>query len=248
MMNFSVDGEKRRDWWQTPLGQAFIHAETIEVSKIFPTLFGYHLLLLGESSFIPTLANSPITHKVWIHVDRDQAQNCSELIARHDKLPIIADSVDVIYLAHRLAFVNNPHEALREAFRILIPEGHLIISNFNPWSLWGLWRWITRRIKRSPWDGQFISITRLKDWLALLGFEVIQVDPFFFRPPIAHLGLLRHLEWLEKMGRWCYPYWGGGYVLLAKKRIITLTPIRPVFNKQEKVVVTGVVEPVRTEG
>ena len=123
----------------------------------------------------------------------------------------------------------------------------MIITHFNPWSIWGLWRLLTRYLKRAPWDGHFITVSRLNDWLALLGFDIVHVRPFFFRPPIAHPGLLQRLKWLEKVGVWCWPFWSGGYVTLARKRIITLTPIRPIFKTEREIVVDGVIEPVSTE-
>ena len=55
-----------------------------------------------------------------------------------------------------------------------MPEGNLIISGFNPFSLWGLHRVLGRK-QGHPWCGQFIALMRLKDWLALLGFEALLV-------------------------------------------------------------------------
>lgn len=247
MKNSSTRWKKLHDWWTSPLGQSLITAEGIVLKKTMSTLFGYHLLFLGESSFVACVAESPISHRVWIHSDKIFKNECSALTSRHDKLPIISDGIDVVYLAHCLEFIKNPHEVLRETFRVLIPEGHVIISTFNPWSLWGLWRYLVRFIKRVPWDGRFISVARLKDWLALLGFDVLEVCPYFFRPPITHPGILKRLEWLEKLGRWCWPFLAGGYVLVARKRIITLTPIRPQFQTKESILVTGMAEPVRSE-
>ena len=248
MLDFSSGWEERYRWWSMPLGQAFLSAESEELSKIIPTLFGYHFLLLGEEIFMGTLSQSPILHRVWSHPMLRKLTAHSGLTARHDKLPIASDCIDAMYLAHCLEFMNNPHEVLRETFRVLIPEGYVVISGFNPWSWWGLWRYIMRLIKRTPWDGCFISIARLKDWLALLGFDVVQVSPYFFSPPFSHPRILRHLKWLEKLGRYCWPFLAGGYLVLARKRIITLTPIKPAFENERKLAVQeGIAEPVRFE-
>lgn len=232
-----------REWWSTPLGQAFLERESLEVKETIAKLFGYHLLLLGEPQCIECVKGSLIGHRVWIHPNIVPRDDCSALASRQDKLSILSDSIDVVYLAHCLEFINNPHEALREIFRVLIPEGHVIISSFNPWSLWGLWRWIIRYFKRLPWDGRFITVTRLKDWLTLLGFDIVQVNHFFFRPPITHVGLLQRLKWLESMSHWAWPFLGGGYVLIARKRVITFTPIRSAFEKRRQMIPAGVVEP-----
>jgi len=39
-------------------------------------------------------------------------------------------------MPHTLEFTNDPHQVLREVDRVLIPEGHVVILAFNPWSLW----------------------------------------------------------------------------------------------------------------
>ena len=46
-----------------------------------------------------------------------------------------------------------------------------MISGFNPFSLFGAKRYFGRG-QAAPWNGSFIALYRLKDWLALLGFEV----------------------------------------------------------------------------
>src|SRR5205823_3662158 len=104
-----------------------------------------------------------------------QNLNISPLSVRFDKLSIANDSVDVVYLAHCLERIANPHEVLREVFRILLPEGHVIITGINPWSFWGFTRFLLRYIYPLPWDGHFISVMRLSDWLTLLGFEIILI-------------------------------------------------------------------------
>lgn len=237
------DFKKLRAWWESSLGQIFLQEEAAVVKEMVSTLFGYHLLLLGELLFSKCISESPISHKVCIHPEEILSNHCSVLTTRYDKLPILADSIDVAYLAHCLEFVNNPHEVLREIFRVLIPEGYVLISTFNPWSLWGIWRYLVRFIKRAPWDGHSITLTRLKDWLALLGFDVIKVSSYCFLPPIAHPSILKYFGWLEKVGKRCWPFWGSGHVVLARKRIITLTPIKPAFQTKRKVLIADVIEP-----
>ena len=52
-------------------------------------------------------------------------------------LPFEAQSVDLIVMPHTLEFTSDPHRLLREAERVLMPEGQLIILGFNSLSLWG---------------------------------------------------------------------------------------------------------------
>jgi SAM-dependent methyltransferase len=232
----------RSNWWKTALGTSFFELEKKVVAQLSRHLFGYHALLLGDPLFLSMFEESPINHRVCLQPEIALiAEKGSALSARQDKLPIIADGVDLIYLAHCLEVIKNPHEVLREAYRTLVPEGHLLISCFNPWSLWGFFHWLLRWTNNAPWDGTFISTLRLKDWLHLLGFDVVSCSPFFFKPPINHAGTLQSLSGLEKWGYLCWPLGRAGYVILAKKRVITLTPMRPSFRVVTKPLTTEVI-------
>lgn len=244
MLNFlSTHWQKLRAFWSSPLGQIFINTEQAFIKKNIDNLFGYHLLLLGEPQFINCVLDTAILHRVWIHTEISKQENNSPLRARQDKLPILGDSIDLVYLAHCLEFSNNPHEILREAYRVLIPEGHVLICGFNPWSFWGVWRYGVRYLNQVPWDGRFISVARLKDWLALLGFDVVQIQKCFFRPPIKNVLWLQRLSWLEKVGSLCMPFFGGDYIVIARKRVEVLTPIVPAWRREKKLVRTAIAEP-----
>lgn len=233
-----------RQWLDQPLGRAFLAAESEEVGELTAKLFGHYLILVGQSSFSSALKKSPIINRIWLSPELEVSINeLSSVVARQDKLPFLSDEVELVYLAHCLEFLPNPHETLRESYRVLKPEGHVVISCFNPWSIWGIYRWLTHYINRVPWDGRFISLFRLKDWLALLGFDLIESRPVFFRPPIQNETWLKRLTWLETIGRWCWPIWSGCYIVLAKKRVMTLIPLRTKWKAKEKALASGLVEP-----
>ncbi len=165
------------------------------------------------------------------------------LYAGADALPMASDSIDVIVLPHTLEFETDPHQVIREAERVLIPEGHVVILGFNPWSLWGLWRLFLRRGSYPPWCGNFRGLTRIKDWLALLGFDNIEEQGYFFRPPLQNVRVMQKLGFMENVGARWWPGLAGCYVLLAKKRVATLTPIKPSWRRSRLVNAGGIVEP-----
>jgi len=246
MQNSKIEKENLQtfnEWFMGPIGSYLLELETKQLNAFINTLYGTFLLCLGEAPFIQTISQSPIPHKVWIHPTASNRQDCSPISSRQDKLPIGSDEIHLVYLAHCLEFVNNPHEVLRESFRVLLPEAHVVISGFNPWGLWGIWRLFARFRKRWPWTGKFISSTRLNDWLALLGFDVVSVHYYFFKPPLGFSAVMDRLKWLEPVGRFLWPIFGGSYMILAKKRVLTLTPIKPEWVKKEKLVVDSLAQP-----
>jgi len=163
-------------------------------------------------------------------------------------LPIQTDSIDVVVLPHTLEFSLTPHDVLREVDRVLVPEGHLLMLVFNPRSAWMLWRWALGWRKQMPWCGRFMSTTRIKDWMALLGFDVMAVHGYFYRPPLQGDSIMKRLDLWEKMGKRAWPILGAANLIIAKKRVTTITPIRPRWRTQRQSVgAPGLVEPFQNK-
>ena len=230
----------QRAWYRLQPGQWLLDMECAQLAELLPDLFGYHVLQVGCLAEADLLGSSRITHRVVLAADTESAGTVVPgAYALPAALPIAADAVDVVVLAHTLEFESDPHGVLREAERVLIPEGHVVIMGFNPWSLWGLWRLILSGTVRPPWCGRFISLLRIKDWLALLGFEIVSQRAYFFRPPLQHVGIMQRLRFMEALGARVWPTCGGAYLVLAKKRVATLTPIKPRWLAPRRLVPAG---------
>ena len=233
-----------RKWFTSPLGSSLLELEKLKVGRILNNLFGYHIVQLGclqEAAFISC---SRISHKVILKFENDDDDSCYfNMICGEDSLAIASDCMDVVFMPHVLEYTADPHKILREAGRVLIGEGHLVITGFNPWSLWGLWRIFLAWREMPPWSGHFFGMGRIKDWLSLLDFELIQAERFYFRPPLKNTRIMAKLEFLEKLGKYCWSYFGGAYVIVAKKRVIPLTPIKMRWRDKRSVINSGLAEP-----
>ena len=235
-----------RGWYTTPLGHLAEEAERAALARLLPGLFGYHLVQVGAPCPTSLLAESPIRHRVV--VDEDANAPGATLCASAAALPMASDSVDAVVLHHALEFSIDPHQVLREVERVLIPEGTVIVVCFNPYSAWGLRGWMRRRRGDAPWCGRFLSAPRLRDWLALLGFDTLRSEALLFRPPLQRPRLLRRLAVLEQWGaRWWSPL-GGINVIMARKRVSRLTPIRPRWSQRPRLIRGGLIEPTRRSG
>ncbi len=234
-----------RAWFASPPGQRLLLAEMEQMGRVLPNLFGYHLLQVGSLGDVDMLSASRVRNRLLLDVDGDSRASgvAASIRACADALPVASDSVDVVVLPHLLEFDANPHEALREVERVLVPEGHLVISGFNPWSFMGLWRLAASRKRGAPWNGRFLSLTRLKDWLALLGFDIVDTETYLFCPPFSNDSVVEKLQLLDTLGKRLWPYLGGAYVVVARKRVVTLTPIKPDWRPERKLVAAGWAEP-----
>jgi len=197
-----------------------------------PQWFGYHLLKVGALSGELSCHQCLIKHQVTVARNSYLAGvRASEL-----SLPFQEASIDACLLAHTLEFCGDPHQLLREVERVLTLDGHVIISGFNPLSLAGVNRWLPYRRRRLPWSGRMFTPGRIKDWLHLLGFEVLQEEYFGFS------GLARRGQsqpWLERVGNRHLPQLASVYLIHARKRRIPLTPIRKRWGLKNSVMSPG---------
>jgi SAM-dependent methyltransferase len=236
-----------RSWYRQRLGQRLLRAERRELDQVLPNLFGYHFIQVGSPVDSLLTSTSLIPNRIILEsqVSKSAAtkQVQPQLYAHAHALPIQTDSVDVVLLAHTLEFEQDPHQVLREADRVLVPEGHIVLLGFNPFSPWGLWHLLASRWSAAPWSGQFRSSRRIRDWLSLLGYDITTNHCFFFRPPVQSDGLMRRMKIFERLGRRLWPFTGAVYLLVAKKRMVTMTPIKPRWHPGRSLVGAGIVKP-----
>ena len=168
------EGPKPYTWQQFPHGD-YLRAEIErKLTPWLPRMFGYHMLKLGNLSGELTTSASPIKHQVCV---AEQGLFIG-VIADVDAFPFYEHSVDACILSHCLEYHSDPHHILREAHRTLIPGGYIVITGFNPFSLCGLAQLLPFSRQKLPWTGRFFTPSRVKDWLNLLGFEMISDERF----------------------------------------------------------------------
>ena len=149
------------------------------------------------------------------------------------QLPLAAQSVDLLVLPHVLEWHHNPHEVLREAERVLMPEGRLVISGFNTGSLWRLRQLFTsKKNAEPPWDARFLGLLRLRDWLRVLGFELDGGRFGCYAPPFRRRLWLDRFAFMEKAGARWWPIAGGIYVVRAVKRVPGMRMVTPAWRQE----------------
>ena len=160
------------------------------------------------------------------------ADQGNDLLADCAALPLATGSIDLLVLPHVLEFSDRAHAILREAERVLMPEGQVVISGFNPLSLWGMKRALGLGKPEYPWRGRFIGLLRLKDWLQLLGFELNGGRFGCYAPPFSQAKWLERFAFMEKAGDRWWPIAGGVYVVRAVKRTVGMRLMMPSWRNQ----------------
>lgn len=211
-------------WLDCDLGSYVLGRELAWFDQTCADLFGFKAVQLGSC------------HTDFLRVNRMPHRFCGGQVGGDvhcalEALPIATESLDLVALPHALEFSPHPHQLLRECERVLRPEGRLLVSGFNPLSLWGLRRLLSGRDGDYPWHGRFIHLSRIKDWLALLGFEPMGGRMICYAPPLDRLDWIRRFTFLEVAGDRWWAMGGGVYLLHAVKRRHGMRLIAPKWDK-----------------
>jgi SAM-dependent methyltransferase len=218
-------------WLQSPAGRYLLAWEQAQLDAAVVDLFGFHALQLGWPALQGLRCNR--MPQRWLGLEQPGSQ--ASLLLDFDELPFESGSLDLVVLPHTLEFAADPHHRLREAYRVLRPEGRLMVLGLNPASLWGL----RQRLGRSflPQAGDFIGYWRMRDWFKLLGLEVADARFGCWRLPLqGHMGDCGHSGLFDRLGATWWPVFGAAYFLHGIKRVhrIRLVGLAPAKAQRRR--------------
>lgn len=233
------------EFLRSPPGRYVLSWEQQHLDAAVADIFGYHALQLGLPE-IDALRENRMPLRFCASDRRLDAVTGNgaaaagghtqvAVINRYDELPFASHSIDLVVLPHILEFAQEPHQVLREVDRVLVPEGQVVITGFNPASLWGVRQALARLGMRPflPRDGQFLALPRAKDWLKLLSFEVNRGRFGCYAPWVRSERWLGRWSWLEKAGDRWWPVLGSVYMITAVKRVRGMRLIGAVRKRHE---------------
>ncbi|MDR3413215.1 MAG: methyltransferase domain-containing protein [Formivibrio sp.] len=212
-------------WLATPLGSYLAASEAAWYDRISSDIFGYKAVQL-ELPLIDCLRMNRMPWRTTAGLSAEVKLRCAP-----DQLPFDEQSIDLLALPHVLDFAEDPHAVLRETARVMVPEGRLLITGFNPWSLWGLRRFKPGDANGAPWHGNTVSLPRLKDWLALLGLEPMRGEYLCYSLPVQRERWLSKTRFIEQAGDRWWPAAGGVYCLDVVKRVKGMRVIEPQWRR-----------------
>ncbi len=225
-------------WLRGPLGQRLLDLELRVVGEVLEDVFGTQLLQIGQWGPPDAFLESARTRRsALLDVRPDSADLCAE----PEHLAVASHSVDAVLLPHTLERSTDPHQVLREADRVLIADGRLIVVGFSPLGPLGLRRLLGRR-PFPPDCGQVVRQKRLNEWLSVLGYETVVQRRFFYALPFFAAKWTGHSDRMERFGsRYCSRL-ACAYVLHARKRVFRIVPVGPILRRRRPAVV-GLAEP-----
>ena len=221
-------------WFQSPLGALL---ERQEAGVLLPALegaVGLHALQVGAWG----------ARGDWLAACRAQRRTLLAAAGTHvgphvvgelDQWPVQSDMVDTVLLPHTLDFAADPHAIVREAVRVLVGEGQLLVLGFAPLGTW----YQAGRLRREPLPTQGarpIGPWQLRDWLRVLGCETVAVRHCVGGLPSARLMGGRLETLLSTAGPRYLPWACGAYLLQARKQVPSMTAIRLRWQRRPSLV------------
>ena len=152
-----------------------------------------------------------------------------------EELPLPDAAIDRMLVVHSLEHAENPHETLKEIWRVLSPNGRAVIVVPNRRGVWA-------RFEHTPFGtGRPFSRGQLNALLRDVNFTPsVWADALYF-PPSPRGFMLRLASALESTGRRCWPIFSGVTIVEAQKRLYQGVPVArrasrrvfvPVFSPQ----------------
>jgi SAM-dependent methyltransferase len=225
-------------WFDTDVGQYALKWQQLKVDALVADVFGYRAIQVGFPK-VDLLTQNRMPFKAYVGLTEIgstvQTSQQARVIAEPEYLPFDSDSIDLLVLPHALECSHDQHALLREAQRVLVPEGRIVMTGFNPLSLWGFRHHLPFA---KPWlpiasEGD-VTPQKLKDWLRLLSFEIDRGHFGCYVPALRSQKWLDRFTFMEHAGDRWWPIFGAVYVVSAVKKVASMHLITPSWKLEKK--------------
>lgn len=133
------------------------------------------------------------------------------------ELPLLESAIDIALIVHGLEFADAPAEMLREIWRVLAPQGRLILVVPNRRGVWA-------RFDSSPFGhGQPFSRPQIASLLRESRFSITSWSHVLYFPPSSRGAVLSAARFLESAGAKVMPAVSGVLVVEAVKQVYATT-------------------------
>jgi SAM-dependent methyltransferase len=216
------DAEAVAAFYGTRTGRVARRILQQRLRRVWPSLKGYRLLGFGFTT--PYLAAFGAERAIAAAAPAMGAPPWPEagvtsLQCEEDALPFADALFDRVLIVHGLERAEALRPLLRQVWRVLAPEGRLLVVAPNRASLWA-------QVETTPFgQGRPFSRRELDRLLREALFEPQVWQRALYAPPFATRLLARNGRGWERIGALLFPALAGTHVVEAKKSIYAMTPL-----------------------
>jgi SAM-dependent methyltransferase len=239
-----------RDFYAGPLGLVVRRLLAQRIRARWPEVKGLTLMGLGfctpylgsyrnEAARIGALMPASQGALVWPSLappltpsDPRSREGILSVLVDEAQLPLPDNSVDRMLVVHALEVADRVGPTLRELWRVLAPEGRLLMVVPNRRSIWS-------RADSTPFGhGRPYSRRQLEMMLDDALFEPIDWSNALFLPPVQTRFVLKSALALERLGTRISPVLGGVMIVEARKTVAGALPLAVARSKRVGAFVT----------
>jgi SAM-dependent methyltransferase len=215
-----LDVTELRDFYATPLGQATRRVLAHRIRARWRSAGGLTMLGLGyacpylgafrgEALRLGALMPAAQGALVWPPTGRTLS-----VLVEEDQLPLPDNAVDRLLAVHCLEMAERVGPLLREMWRVLAPDGRLLMVVPNRRGVWA-------RLDRTPFGhGRPYSRGQLETILKGALFTPLEWGTALHMPPFDRRMPLRSSIWWERLGARISPAFAGVIIVEARKELV----------------------------
>lgn len=221
-----MHGINLRAFYDSPLGQTTQRLLSARLHGLLPR--GRDAVIVGVGHAQPYLtaeacgeatALAFVPPQVGVEAWPGGGANRTAMVDELD-LPLGESVIDAALVVHGLEVSDSPEDMLSELWRVLAPQGRLIVVAPNRSGLWS-------SLDASPFgQGQPFSRPQLARLLNEAQFSVTRFDHALFMPPSQHAFIHRLAPLAEQAGGFLWPRASGVVVVEAVKQVYAFAPPR----------------------
>jgi SAM-dependent methyltransferase len=219
-----LDARELHAFYDTPMGQVARRMILRRMRELWPTTPRHRLLGYGFAT--PYLRGYQMEAERTVCAMPGQQgvvgwpdDRPLTSLVDEDALPFPDAMFDRILVVHGLEGADAVRPLMRQLWRVLAPEGRMLVVAPNRTSLWA-------QLERSPFaHGRPFHRSELDRLLRSALFEPVRWDCALYGPPLAGRGLVRNGGGWERLGRRLWPRLGGVHLVEATKSIYAAVPV-----------------------
>jgi SAM-dependent methyltransferase len=214
-----VDASALTAFYAMPLGGVVAEMLGRRLNALWPSVGGYDVLGLGHAA--PLIEGwAPQARRIVLAAPSAQGALTwpadglgLSVLCDERRLPLMDAVFDRAILIHALEESDDPRALLREVWRVMAPEGRIIVIAPNRLSLWAV-------SEATPFGhGRPFSRRQLARLLEDCLFEPTASARAVYAPPLSFAPLARIAGGLEAAGERLWPALGGLILMEAVKRL-----------------------------
>jgi SAM-dependent methyltransferase len=228
-----------RDFYNRPLGAVVRRLLASRIRARWRSVHGTQLMGLGfavpymglfrgEASRLGALMPANQGALVW-----PASGPAHTVMVEEAMLPLPDASVDRLLGVHCLEGSERAGPLLREMWRVLTPEGRLLLVVPNRRGIWA-------RLDTTPFGhGRPYSRGQLERLLTDALFTPLEWTPALYMPPLDRQWLVRWATAFERVGARLWPHFAGVIIVEARKELMGAVPKGAPARSKERLATAG---------